>query len=417
MIYLTPHYSLSLSIKKTATLLHNLVELRDESGVDLPNSISESVDNLLLAQQALVDEIDNFLHFPGHYDNDRDFGMIATIVAKFPQFLASEDSRGRLPCHAAAHMTSMSLYASRYFHLFASIGCKYSIGGEDYRGGMLIPDFANDYTALHYITDPCVFHELENLNSPPLFETQDVENFNLLHNAVEHYSIDLVKYFCSLEPSCLYQRDNTDALPIHYVILRDERDDNLEMLQFLLQQSVSFDASNETIGGLFTKIPSDRGTLVLDALVERWGGEDVWDCIESALSTNRNIDKLPILHQTIRHAPRYLAEVINRFPESVHVCDRNNKNRLPVHVALETGMKVSLELTCLVAVSQEHLRNVDPVTKWPPFVLAAVGTSCDLITIYRLLQKYPEQVEMRCGGSGYKYIHPGENRKRRKMNR
>lgn len=108
---------------------------------------------------------------------------------------------------------------------------------------------------------------------------------------------------------------------------------------------------------------------------------------------------------------------MNRFPRSLYLRDSNDIHRLPIHVALEIGMKLSIELTCLIAASKEHLKEMDPVTKWPPFVVAAMGDSCDLITIYRLLHDSPEHVEMRCNGIiKHNYI-PLENCKRKKMNK
>ena len=48
--------------------------------------------------------------------------------------------------------------------------------------------------------------------------------------------------------------------------------------------------------------------------------------------------------------------------------------------------------------NRDHLKDVDPDTKWLPFVLAAFdedGTSsCDLSTIFFLLREHPEHVEM-----------------------
>ena len=80
-------------------------------------------------------------------------------------------------------------------------------------------------------------------------------------------------------------------------------------------------------------------------------------------------------------------------------------------------MKFSIELSCIISSSQEHLKEVDPVTKWPPFVLAAMGRSCDLITIYRMLCNHPEHVEMWCNGivTNKDYVSV-ETCKRRKMN-
>lgn len=76
---------------------------------------------------------------------------------------------------------------------------------------------------------------------------------------------------------------------------------------------------------------------------------EAWDCIEKALSKQKGLNDLPfILHQTIQHAPEYVTEVMNRFPESIHV-HRDRHNRLPIHIALERGMKWSIELTYLLA--------------------------------------------------------------------
>ena len=185
----------------------------------------------------------------------------------------------------------------------------------------------------------------------------------------------------------------------------------MKVIQYLLQHS------DEVIDSLLTKVANSDKGLIIERWVHRWGRQDVWNCIESALSTSKKLDSLPILHKVIEHTPKHCSEVINRFPNSVHVRDPNNYNRLPIHVALTTGMKFSIELTCIINSSQEHLNEVDPVTKWPPFVLAAMGTSCDLITIYRMLQSHPDHVEMWCDGivTNKEYITV-DTCKRRKMN-
>ena len=81
------------------------------------------------------------------------------------------------------------------------------------------------------------------------------------------------------------------------------------------------------------------------------------------MSKQTKSDNLPcILHQTIKYTPQYYSEVIKWFPTSVLICDKKYMNRLPIHVALERGMKWSLELQYLILASQEYLKEVDPVT-------------------------------------------------------
>ena len=394
--------STTLSLEKVTALVQNLLHLKKEKGVDvLPTHISSSIDKLLETQQTLVREIDEYLHQSDHFEDDDNMDMVSTIVRTCPEFLATNDKDGNLLCHLAASVTSSS--AHKYLVLFADIGHRYNVGGEESRGGILLP--ATWCNVLEYISEPKVFHLLQKHN-PPLFCKEDVQTYELLHHAAQCKTLDLVKYFCTLDPSCLYQLDEENLLPIHWAIERlNANNEDLIIVQYLLQQSVSYSVSNETIGGLFTVI-QDKGDLFLDILIKKWGREEIWDCIEKALSTNHNLDKLPFLHQTIRYTPQYCSEVINRFPSSVYV--RDDSNRLPIHVALDTGMKFSLELSYLITVSQEYLREVDPLTKWPPFVLAAMGTSCDLRTIYRLLHKHPEHVVIQCDGSRYRYI-PLEN--------
>lgn len=68
--------------------------------------------------------------------------------------------------------------------------------------------------------------------------------------------------------------------------------------------------------------------------MKKFGTENTRDCIESALSNNHDLDKLPILDQAIKYAPKHVVQVINRFPNSVHVRDGNDTSCIPIHVAL-----------------------------------------------------------------------------------
>ena len=402
----------SLTIEKASKLLRKLVDLKKNTNVELPEEISTGVDNLLRAQQKFLEGIDDYLHQPSNYTNEDNIETVTEIVQTCPDLLAIKDKFGQLPCYIASRIRSSS--ANRYLLLFADIGCQHNIGGEENRGGLLIKSNDQHFNPLQHIRDPSVFDALQKHN-PPLLHIKDVRRNILLHVAVRNFSLNLVKYFCNLNPSCLYQKlGGSNKLPIHCAIEREKNDGGHDIVQYLLQQSVLYSVSNRTIGGLFTKMPnSDR--LVLDALVKKWGREKAWDCIERAISTYKDLNEIPILHQTITHAPQYFTDVINRFPNSSYV--RNNRNRLPIHVALERGMKFSFELTYLMKGSHEDLREVDPVTKWPPFVLAAMGTSCDLRTIYGLLREYPEHVERWRDDTKSKPMPIKKSRKRRRLTR
>ena len=173
---------------------------------------------------------------------------------------------------------------------------------------------------------------------------------------------------------------------------RREREKCLETAQYLLHRAIVENPSNPTVGGLFAKVKFNNcSDLVLNRLVKRYGEERTWDCIEKALSSFPN---LTILHQTIKCAPQHYLMAMSKFPDSMLVRDANN--RLPIHVALECGMPWTHLLVSIINANRSHLKDIDPITKWPPFVLAGLDDekSCDLRTIYYLLRKNPEHVEL-----------------------
>lgn len=306
MIPITPYTN--VSIEKTARLLQNLVDLESNRNVHLPDHIGRSLDDLLKAQQTFLQRIDEYMHERSSFEREDSIEVVSTIVETCPEFLATTDMDGRLPCRVAAHKASSSSH--RYLLMFAEVGCHYNIGGEESRGGLLTPT-NHGHNALHFIRDPKVFDVLQNHN-PPLFYTKDIQKKILIHIAARKESLELVKYLCNLDPACIFQENSHNGLPIHCAIKRHTSDESKSIVQYLLKQSVSYSVTGETVGGLFTKMP-DSDEWALDAMVEKWGRKDAWDCIERALSKIQNVHKMPILHQTLQHTPQYFAEVINRF--------------------------------------------------------------------------------------------------------
>jgi hypothetical protein len=134
--------------------------------------------------------------------------------------------------------------------------------------------------------------------------------------------------------------------------------------------------------------------MAINHMIDKFGKEDTWECIEDALSTN---DDIPILHKTILHAPEYINDVVASFPDACLLCDKNG--HLPIHVALETGMKWSMTLIFIMNSNLEHLGDVDPLTKLCPGALAAVKPSSGFRTVYYLMSKYPKHAQITVSGS------------------
>ena len=231
--------STTLSIDKTARLLQNLVDLRNKRETNLPNHILKSVDNLLKAQQKFVKQTDIYLHDPNLYlaADDDDIETVKTIVQIHPEFLATQDRNGYLPCNHLGLTGLCTNSFHKHLVLFAHIGYHHNIGGRDRRGGLLVPTIFDSNT-LHLINDSRLFKLLQN-HDPPLFYKKDVQTHHLLHNAVENHDLNLVKFLYNLNPSSLHQEIlhelSITELPIHCAINRGVRVENLIIVQYLLE--------------------------------------------------------------------------------------------------------------------------------------------------------------------------------------
>ena len=131
--------STSLSIEKSAKLLKSLVDLKHKNG-KLPEMLTNIVVDHDLRfggrKQKFLNEIDNYLH--SNSNDEEDLEILTAIVQPNPEFLATKDRNGMLPCHCKTWKGTKSAYKA--FKLFVEIGHKHNIGGEKMRGGLLVPD-------------------------------------------------------------------------------------------------------------------------------------------------------------------------------------------------------------------------------------------------------------------------------------
>ncbi len=99
-------------------------------------------------------------------------------------------------------------------------------------------------------------------------------------------------------------------------------------------------------------------------------------------------DDQPILHDVIRLSPKHFSLFWKYYPDAVHL--RDNKGRLPLHIALQRAAKWSQPLLSLILANDPIDRHeTDPVTGLCPFMSAASGRSNDLNVIYYLLRRDP----------------------------
>ncbi len=192
-----------------------------------------------------------------------------------------------------------------------------------------------------------------------------------------------------MEQACSY--------PDQAEVDEEKKKHRLQIVKHLLHETMLYD--DDTFGGLF--YISKSGKLILDLMVEQYGADNAWSCIKEALSPFPDVS---LLHQVIQHSPQNILNAATQFPDSVLL--RNSQNRLPIHVAFECGIEWGPDLVLIINANRDHLKNVDPVTKWPPFVLAALGEtkSCDLSTVFYLFRGHPQHVRVFLNGRKKKKI-------------
>ena len=208
----------TLSIEKTATLMQKLFDLRDEQNIELPNWMSSKLDDIIEEQEVFIEDIDDYLHNTSHFEDESRIETITTIVETCPEFLATHDEHGWLPCYYAAEASSLT--NTKYLISFVEIGLKHDIGGKGGRGGLLVKNDGGKKRALQRgVKDPDVIDALQKHN-PPLFYKKDVKKCKLIHYAATYCSLDLVKYFHNLDPPCLLSaRNKYNKFPIHRTIV------------------------------------------------------------------------------------------------------------------------------------------------------------------------------------------------------
>ena len=130
---------------------------------------------------------------------------VTTIIETCPEFLATKDNFGSLPCHWAAYNYDTASRTT-YLPLFADIGRRHNIGCEGTRGGLLVQNNCQ-HNALQALSLSCssgdTIKAMMTTYEPPLFFVEDVCNHELIHFAVNSQCLENVKFFVDLYPSCV----------------------------------------------------------------------------------------------------------------------------------------------------------------------------------------------------------------------
>jgi hypothetical protein len=375
-----------IDLKRITKVFHGLLDLLESENLvgnldRIPPHILSLVQNFYFAHGTFNEGINEYMH--KRKRDVSEFKTVERVVEEGPVYLAVEDKSGRLPIDCAACDNSS---ASTYVPFLAKVCIRHGVLiDESKRGGLLIRD-TRDRAPLHMLVGTGNLDALKALQNskPPLFKTTDISTQNLIISAVSNGQLDMMKWLIHVNPGAVYSSHQQSYLSGTLAIHCAQQ--SFEATKYLLESAIKYDPHHSSIGGLFTK--NHMGVIAIDLIIRQLGKEKAMKCIEESLSTNKDI---PILHKVILHTPEHIDDIITSFPDSCFLRDENG--RLPIHVALETGIKWSTSLMTIMNSNSEHLDEIDPVTKFCPIALAAVEPSSDLRTINYLLQKHPKQVQ------------------------
>jgi ankyrin repeat protein len=387
-------------IKRISKVFQGLVEFIEENHdqssdeITVPEEIQSLVLKLQVDHESFGKGIEEYMHKKKR--NVSEVKTVERIIEESPYYLTVKDVDGDLPIHTAARDGSSF---PTFIPLLAMVGIQHGVGGKGGKGGLLVQDHRRR-SPLSLMVRVGNFDAMKVLFNakPPLLVKSDVRERYLIHHSVYYNKLELMKMMIELDPAPLYKTNSSDKLPIHCA-------ESLDAAKLLLKSASEYDPKHSSIGGLFSK--DKKGEMPINIIINTFGKEHVMRCIEQALSTNKDI---PILHKVILHTPEYIHDIITSFPDSCFL--RDDDGRLPIHVALETGMKWSSALLLIMNANSEHLDEVDPVTKLCTSALAAAKPASDLRTINYLTLKYPKNLKVSALSSSTQE----QQRKRQKLN-
>ena len=174
-------------------------------------------------------------------DSERDTeAEVSTALGFFPQTLSERGGRFRLyPIQCILAMSDSTSWvcnvkAVSFVHLFASFAIECNLFEADQRGGLLIGDEHGD-NALQYLVnssdgshrhdedhhllaDNTFLASLVRLRQSDLFEKEDIQRYNLLHdlcNQIFYFAEQRFRYLTDVDPTSLISINNDGDLPLH----------------------------------------------------------------------------------------------------------------------------------------------------------------------------------------------------------
>ena len=288
-------------------------------------------------------------------------------------------------------------------------GCRQNFGE---RGGLRTSSHKYGSAPLQVLVKRGSLRVLKFLSeaNPPLLCKEDVSSFNLLHFAAGHGHVDVVRFLMQLDPDSIYSRDQDGALPIHVTcnFQKDCSDSYYLIRELLLDEYIQKNHlekcyynnnNNSSNNNINDEVDHDEHAItILEWFFPRvHASKDAIDKYVKDIANimNHHSVSIPLLCAAVRVGAPYphLKCIIDLVHNAASV--RDHDHRLPIHLAVERGMLWSKGLRDIVRTNPEGVNERDCKTFLFPFALAASGEkSCELDSIYMLMQHHPELVDI-----------------------
>jgi len=358
------------------------------------NTVVESCEKFMENSNNAAGE---WLHNVNHVRPD--VSGLKKVIDAFPNALLHVNDKGEIPIQT----NSRQSYGAKYIPILAEEASKREIGPE--RGGLLLPSLlmpgknilqfsvtskSRTSASVHKKIERRCRCAIKALREAKLLIDGDFARFNLLGLASTKLTRNRLEYLINVYPASLSILLPNGDYSIHISnYVSNEKEDQIQAFTIFLKYGMKY--YPEKFGFLFRR--NRNGGRPIKQAIAIFGKKETLSIIQKELPPSEDH---PILHSVYRYAPSLAGDFVYRYPNAVHLKDRQGRHLL--YIAIRRGLKLSPSLLMMIHCDKQCLEEKDPVTNLYPFMLAATsGYPKDLTTIYNLLSYRPE-VMSRCLG-------------------
>ena len=347
------------------------------------------IEILKQAAENISNHTGTFLH--ELHDTKPDEDILKKMISASPSSLSYTDGMSEISIHSACQ----NIDSIPYVPFLAKEGVKYKVGGEDGRGGLLVGNRFGD-NSLHSIGeqfsgynferdqyDEACRNLMKELKDANFLTKNDIEAHGLLfYTSCSQGCKQRFDFLCDWCPEGMKDYEHR-GFPIIHAIIVHEPIESFAMFLKATTKHHSIDAA------LLFQTDNDGITACQKAFT-KFGIDSVMQVIGDCIPFDN--PQLPILHHVAKHAPQLMNDFSVKYLFAAYLRDANGRN---LEQTLLSSGKTTFKnngLFFIRTLTDDQVREIDPVTDLYPFMVAASGDTSDLSAVYVLLRRNPSLV-------------------------